>query len=95
MNNAQQDQIVEQEPVASGYSEKISAQEKVVEQLRKEFDKSPSPELAIQLSRKRDTVAHLKSLEKGDPRNRAKRAANVARESVLSKAITQPLKPPQ
>ena len=95
MNDVQKDQVVEQVPVASGYSEKISAQMKAVDQLNKEFERSPTPELALQLSRRRDTVAHLKSLEKGDPRNRAKRAANVARDSVLSKAITQPLKPLQ
>jgi hypothetical protein len=80
------------EAAVSPFAERIAGQQAIVDDLQKEFEKKPSPEIELQINRKRDTVLHLKNLAKGDPRARAKAAAEVAKAAVLSKAITRPLR---
>ena len=77
-----------------GYEERIAQQEATVKQLVADYEKTPSAELQAQLARKSDALLHLKNLAKGNPRARAKQAAENARVTTLSKAVTQPLKMP-
>jgi len=65
-----------------------------VAKLTDDYSKKPSADLKVQLDQKSDALLHLKNLAKGNPKERARQAAERARISTLSKAITQPLKMP-
>lgn len=71
--------------------DKIAAQQAIVDKLAAEYAKNPSPELLLQLKRRSDTLLHVKNLAKPDAMERARLAAEKARISALSKAITQRL----
>jgi len=79
---------------SSGYDERIAQHEAIVAKLAADHEKNPSPELQLQLNRKSDALLHLKNLAKGGPKERAKKAAETARVTTLTKAVTQPLKMP-
>jgi hypothetical protein len=69
------------------HSDKIAQQITLIEEFEKQYAATPSPELALTIRRRKDTVAHLENLEKGDAKNRAKNSAAKARESVIGRAI--------
>ena len=73
------------------YQEKIAGQQALVDKLVADYAAKPTPELAFEIKRRRDTLLHLKNLAKPDAKSRAQAAAAAARASALSKAITQPL----
>jgi hypothetical protein len=75
------------------YDEQISRQQAIVDGLAKDYEKSPTPELAMQLKRRSDTLLHLKNMAKGDTRQRGQTAAEKARKYILSKAIETPDNP--
>ncbi len=85
---------MEQEPTveaakakgAMNYAEKIAGQQALVERLSEDYKTNPSPELELDLKRKRDALLHLKNLIKDDPKDRAQRAAQTAKLSALGKA---------
>lgn len=79
---------------STGFDARIAQQQAVVDKLAEDHAKKPSAEIKAQLDRKSDALLHLKNLAKGDPKGRAKKAAQIARLTTLSKAITQPLKMP-
>jgi|GEM_PF-1782106 hypothetical protein len=82
-----------EESAANGkpnYEEQIARQQAIVDDLTKSYEKTPTPELEMQLRRRSDTLLHLKNLAKGDPRGRGKEAAEKARKFTLSKAIVTP-----
>lgn len=81
-----------QEPkkkVASSVADQISQRQAVVEKLAAEYKKTPTPEIKADLERKTDTILYLKNIAKGDPRERARRAAETARVATLDRAVKQ------
>jgi hypothetical protein len=70
-------------------NERIAQWETAVSKLADEYKAKPGPELLAQLNRKKDTLMHLKNMAKGDPRERARRAAETARKLTLDRAIKQ------
>lgn len=78
-----------QETKKTSLSERIAQWEAAAAKLAEEYKAKPGPELLGQLQRKTDTVLHLKNMAKGDPRERARRAAETARRLTLDKAIKQ------
>jgi hypothetical protein len=70
-------------------ADQISQRQAVVDKLSDEYKKNPTPELKAELDRKSDTVLYLKNIAKGDPRQRAKRAAETARVATLDRAVKQ------
>ena len=75
------------------YDEQIVRQQAIVDGLAKDYEKTPTPELAMQLKRRSDTLLHLKNLAMGDTRLRGQAAADKARKFVLGKAIETPDNP--
>lgn len=73
----------------STLADQISQRQAVVDKLNEEYKKNPTPELKADLKRKTDTLLYLKNIAKGDPRERAKRAAETARVATLDRAIKQ------
>ncbi len=88
---ANQNPSVKESPV---YGDRIAQHEAAVAKLTDDYSKKPSADLKVQLDQKSDALLHLKNLAKGNPKERARQAAEKARISTLSKAITQPLKMP-
>lgn len=76
---------------AVDYKSKIAPQDEVVEKLAKEFEKSPSDDVRAKLERETDLLRYYINSAKGDPKTRAKLAAEKAKKNILSKAVTQPL----
>lgn len=74
------------------YRSMIAPQDEVVEKLSKEYENSPSDEVRAKLERETDLLRYYINSAKGDPRSRARSAAEKAKQSVLGKAVTQPLK---
>ncbi len=70
-------------------TERIAQWEEQVSKLGKEREAKPTPELQKELQRKFDTLLHLKNIAKGDPGERALRAAETARRLTLDRAIKQ------
>ncbi len=81
---------IEEGSNSSGYDEKIAGQQALLDDLKKEYEKDPSAELLLQVDRRQDIVLHLRNLAKGEPKQRAKAAAELARESVLANVIVRP-----
>ena len=80
------------EKASAGYEEKIASQQALLDDLKKDYQKNPSARQKLLIDRRQDTVLHLQTLAKGDPKKRAKEAADKARRSTITKAITQPLR---
>lgn len=72
---------------ASGYADKIAAQQKVVDELDKEFEKKPSDELRATILKRADVLRHMKNLVKDSPKERARAVADKARKNVQGKFI--------
>ena len=69
------------------YDEKIAGQQALVDKLAEDYKKKPSNELRLEMKLKTDTLLHLKNMAKENPKERAQKAAEAAKKSVLSKAI--------
>ena len=67
------------------YAEKIAGQQALVDKLTAEHEKKPTAKLRLELKQKTDALRHLHNLAKEDPKGRAKKAAETARMSVLSR----------
>ena len=76
-------------PGAVDYRSKIPPQAENVRRITDEFAKSPSDELREKLERETDLLHYYMNSAKGNPKNRARLAAETAKRSVLSKAVTQ------
>ncbi len=74
---------------ALSIADQISQRQTVVDDLSAEFKKNPTPDLKADLEKKVDTILYLKNIGKGDPRERARRAAEVARVATLNRAVKQ------
>lgn len=72
---------------APNYAERIDQQKALVRDLEDRHGKKPSPELQLELRRKTDTLRHIENLAKGNPKERARKAAETAKLYTLSKAI--------
>ena len=69
------------------YAERIAGQQALVDKLNEEYKKKPSDELRLELKLKTDTLLHLKNMAKENPKERAQKAAETAKKSVMGKAI--------
>jgi len=69
------------------YQEQAAAQEAAVKKLNDEFAAKPSDELKAKIVRETDLLRYLKNAAKGEPMQRAKRAATRARKFVLGKVV--------
>ena len=72
--------------------EKITKQQEVVNKLAEEFKKTPSEELELKLNRETDLLRQLTNSATGNPKDRSKETAEVARTVALSRAVMQPPK---
>lgn len=80
------DKQVPKDKAPVNYDDKIVGQKALIDRLNEDQSKNPSPGLALEIKRKTDALRHLENLAKDDPKGRAKRAAEAARHSALSKA---------
>lgn len=71
------------------YEEKIGQQTKVVNELSDKYKKNPTEELKFELDRETDLLRHYSNAAKGNPRERAKKAAEQAGKITLNRAIQQ------
>jgi hypothetical protein len=71
------------------YEEKIKQQEELIKKLADEHKMTPSAETELQLTRETDTLRHLSNAAKGEPKERSRRAAEYAKNAVLSRAVMQ------
>lgn len=71
------------------YEEKIGKQQAIVKELTEEFKKNPSPELELRLNRETDFLRQLSNSSTGNPKDRSKETAEVARTVAISRAIQQ------
>ncbi len=69
------------------YTEKIAGQQAIVDKLAEEYKKNPADDLQLELKLKTDTLLHLKNMAKENPKERAQKAAETAKKSVLGKVI--------
>lgn len=69
------------------YEEKIAKQKELVKELSEAYKKAPSPELELKLNRETDLLRQLINSAVGDPKNRSKETAEVARTVALSRAV--------
>lgn len=69
--------------------EKIIKQQEVVTKLAEEFKKAPSGELELKLNRETDLLRQLTNSATGNPKERSKETAEVARTVALSRAVQQ------
>ncbi|MEP7211658.1 MAG: hypothetical protein ABI791_01185 [Acidobacteriota bacterium] len=67
------------------YQDQIETQQKAVKKLEDENAAKPSDELKAKLVRETDLLRHFENAAKGDPSQRAKRAAELAHKFVTSK----------
>lgn len=67
------------------YQDQIETQQKSVKKLGDEYAAKPSDELKAKLVRETDLLRHLENAAKGDPSQRAKRAATLANQFIRSK----------
>ena len=67
----------------------IKSQQKLVEELRFSYKENQSDELKLKLDRETDWLQHLKNVEQGNAKNRAKEKAEFARLALLNRAVKQ------
>jgi len=72
------------------YRSKIGPQDETVRVLTDEYAKEPSDELRAKLDREVDILRYLMNSARGNPKNRARLAAEIAKRSVLNNAVVQP-----
>ncbi len=88
MENESVNEIPEIETPVS-YEERIARQEALVKKSGEEFEKKPSADLQLELNRKTDELRHLTNAAQGNPKERARQAAETARSVALNRAIQQ------
>ena len=71
------------------YEEKIANQQEKVRKLNEEYKKTPSEELELKLNRETDLLRQMVNASTGNPKNRSKETAEVARMVALSRAVQQ------
>jgi hypothetical protein len=71
------------------YEEKIANQQEVVRKLAEEYKKTPSEELELKLNRETDLLRQMTNSATGNPKNRSKETAEVARTVALNRAVQQ------
>lgn len=81
------------ENTAQSYEEKIKQQQELLKKLADEDKMNPSDETKLKITRETDTLRHLSRAAKGNPKARAERAAEFARQAAMGRAIEQP--PPE
>jgi hypothetical protein len=77
----------QKQPEIPAEVKKIQNQAHLVAEIKKAIEKEPSDELNLRLLRERDTLRHLRLVQKGTPLERAKTKANYAAKAALSRAI--------
>jgi hypothetical protein len=75
----------------TNYADLAAQQETKTANLAEEIKKNASPELIQRYERENDLLKHYRAAAAASPVERAKQAAERARTSVLSRAITQRL----
>ena len=71
------------------YEEKIAKQQEIVKTLAEEYKKTPSEELELKLNRETDLLRQMINSAAGNPKERSKETAEVARTVALSRAVQQ------
>ena len=69
--------------------EKIAAQRDLVAKLAEEYKKTPSEELELNLNRETDLLRQMTNSATGNPKERSKETAEVARTVALNRAVQQ------
>ena len=78
--------------VSIAYIERTVAQADLVERLGRELKKNPDDQAkAQQLEIEMERLAFYQNAAKGNPRGRAANVIDIARSTVLGRAVTQPL----
>ncbi len=67
----------------------IESQQDVVKKLADQYKNSPSDEMKYKFDRETDILRHLSNAKKGNPKERAQKAAKFARRTALNRAIQQ------
>ncbi len=80
-------EIENKEPV--NYEEKVGEQTDVVKKLEDSHKKNPSDESKLELSRETDQLRHYTNAAQGNPKERAKKAAEIAKKITLNRAVQQ------
>ena len=71
--------------------ERAVKQAELVDRLGRELKKDPSPAKAQQVEIEMERPAFFQTAAKGNPRGRAANVVDIARSTVLGRAVTQPL----
>lgn len=71
------------------YEEKIEHQSKIVKELEDSYKKNATDELRLELDRETDLLRHYTNAAKGNPKQRAKQAAESAGKITLNRAVQQ------
>ena len=74
-------------PAAMDHYKKIPEQQQVVAKLEERIGKEPSDALSLELDREKDRLRFYTNASKGNPKRRAKEAAEDARDTALSRAF--------
>ena len=74
-------------PSVEDYRSKVRPQAENVQRIEDEFAKSPSDELREKLERETELWQYYMKAAQGDPKNRARQAAEIAKRSVRNKAV--------
>lgn len=67
--------------------ERIEQQQAILDELENEFANSPSSRLELRIKRETDIFLYMQNLLLDSPKERSKRAAEVARRCVLRRAF--------
>lgn len=83
----------EENKVPVSYIERAVNQAEVVDKLAKQQEEEPDEARAKQLEIESEKLAYFQNAAKGNPKLRAKVVVEIARASVMGRAVTQPLPP--
>lgn len=71
------------------YEEKIGQQTEIVKKLEDSYKKNPSGDVELELTRENDLLRHYINAAVGNPKERAKLAAEIAKTITLNRAVQQ------
>lgn len=71
------------------YEEKVGQQQEIVKKLEDSHKKNPSADLELEFTRETDLLRYYINAVKGNPRERAQQAAEIAKTITLNKAVQQ------
>lgn len=86
-NETEQQKTEKKQPV--NYEEKIGQQTEIVKKLEDSYKKNPSGDLELELTRETDLLRHYTNAAVGNPKERAKLAAEIAKTITLNRAVQQ------